>query len=969
MLPPEQMRVFLSRIFPSDSEYPAAWRNIHWQSWPAKSWHGRAFKTLGGLIGGSTWMLTLPDANCYACMSLQAESNGPSKTGYNQEHAARAKHHALALKTLWLDLDYKNYASDVDAVRSMADWMQAIGMPSPTMTVATGGGLHAYWVFDRLVPVNEWLPLAEAFKRSTVGHFNNKLDRMLIADASRVLRLPGSINHKYPHKPMVELKGKLRGDHKVEDIRKILQPYLSITPESYPGRANGVASTLAPNPSVISGGNQIDTSEWSAGATPRATPVRLDEVFSECAVFNQAHAEAGATYGNELWHLIVLASTFTEDGQAWAHKLSSGWSGYDPAEVDAKYAEKLVARERNSRLGWPLCSQFSSLHPACQTCTHVSEGKSPLHFGRANNDLPPRYYRADGLVYHRSTNADGEDVQRLVLPVGLVGGMLDRHVTDGLRLHFTIVTRRGDQHQVTMPVRVINGMELSGYLGAYVAIDTTEVKIVRSFFVAWVNHLQNMTSTDAKPHPYGWNLGLDGEIAGFALNGKLYNGLAVQQTAQADASVVAKYMPRGTLQGWQEAANFITSQNRHDLNAIIASALAAPLVKLDGHQGLVMSAWSPDSGVGKSSALQVAQTFWGDVRQMSGLRDTENSVMHKIGILRSLPQNWDELKTDDQLKQFASVVFTVSAGREKSRLTSSVNIRQSGEWETMLICCNNQSLIEHIIRETEATDAGAMRVFEYEVLKMKNVTVSPGAAHQILSGVNSHFGCAGLIYGQYLGKSHAAVQDMLRRVKTALEAQVGAEPHERFWLSTMTTLLVGASLGNKLGLTQFDVRGLKEFLIAALHDLRIRRRNTSVNMSDTVHLEDLLAQFMTSLGQRHLLVTDHIPQGYGRPSKGFAVSPIVDTSKLVAVKAQLAVEDGLLRFTDAALRDWCVRTNRSAHTLRDGFKRVYGARVNAMSLGAMTPWAAPGKAYCIEIDLKQPATVGLLDGFVQKDPP
>ena len=59
--------------------------------------------------------------------------------------------------------------------------------------VASGGGVHAYWPFTQTQAVADWKPVAEGFKRLC---FQKKLDidQTVTADASRVLRVPGTVN-------------------------------------------------------------------------------------------------------------------------------------------------------------------------------------------------------------------------------------------------------------------------------------------------------------------------------------------------------------------------------------------------------------------------------------------------------------------------------------------------------------------------------------------------------------------------------------------------------------------------------------------------------------------------------------------------------------------------------------------------------------------------------------------------------
>ncbi|MCD7897469.1 MAG: RepB family DNA primase [Planctomycetaceae bacterium] len=95
-------------------------------------------------------------------------------------------------RVLWLDMD------NVEAERAV-ELSGRVGLPGPTMTVATGHGAHLYW------KLRDWLPRDEISRVLAGLVAFLKADPALAeyVDASakdpvRILRLPGFINHKPP---------------------------------------------------------------------------------------------------------------------------------------------------------------------------------------------------------------------------------------------------------------------------------------------------------------------------------------------------------------------------------------------------------------------------------------------------------------------------------------------------------------------------------------------------------------------------------------------------------------------------------------------------------------------------------------------------------------------------------------------------------------------------------------------------
>ncbi len=89
---------------------------------------------------------------------------------------------------LWVDVDFKRFDDgEAGALRTLADFPLR-----PTWLVATGGGYHVYWQLRQAVKADAAF---EARLKSIVRALNAD---PAATDRSRVLRIPGTFNHKYP---------------------------------------------------------------------------------------------------------------------------------------------------------------------------------------------------------------------------------------------------------------------------------------------------------------------------------------------------------------------------------------------------------------------------------------------------------------------------------------------------------------------------------------------------------------------------------------------------------------------------------------------------------------------------------------------------------------------------------------------------------------------------------------------------
>ncbi|UNK50553.1 DUF5906 domain-containing protein [Lysobacter sp. S4-A87] len=120
------------------------------------------------------------------------KGGGPSREGKN----------AIWHRCLRMELDVvvpgeprkaHHHGSKAAARQALDAFVTLHALPAPII-VDSGGGLHAYWPFDRDVAVTQWQPLADRLKALA----GNLVGSESTADAARILRLPDTHNFK-PH--------------------------------------------------------------------------------------------------------------------------------------------------------------------------------------------------------------------------------------------------------------------------------------------------------------------------------------------------------------------------------------------------------------------------------------------------------------------------------------------------------------------------------------------------------------------------------------------------------------------------------------------------------------------------------------------------------------------------------------------------------------------------------------------------
>jgi hypothetical protein len=363
-----------------------------------------------------------------------------------------------------------------------------------------------------------------------------------------------------------------------------------------------------------------------------------------------------------------------------------------------------------------------------------------------------------------------------------------------------------------------------------------------------------------------------------------------------------------------------------------------------------MSLYSLESGIGKTTAMKVAQAVWGDpVRGLQGLNDTQNAVIGKLGRLRALPMFWDELKTEEDAKKMVNTFFTVTRGVEKNRMKATTELRDPGSWETLLVSASNESMVDYVVSKTKMTTAGIYRMFEFTASPTDDGRIAVSDAARVIHNLNTNFGMAGQIYAQFLGSNFQQVDADVAAEMLAVGEEVGVKSNERFWSALVAIVVVGARYANDLHLTSFNLEALKTFMLEQFYGMRKICDEQSVDMQQGINVANILVQFLKDMRQRNTLVTDTIWMGRGKPKLG-SVNIESDVSKLDSLTVHAATKDKRIRISVSGLQKWLERHEYPQHVFIESLKLQFGAVRTNGTLGAGTSYSS-GVEYVIDLDL------------------
>ena len=351
---------------------------------PVKKGMGWPFQDIGALIKRADWINTTNNfKDVWYCTARQRETTLNSK---GKPKALRRHANALDLKAIWIDADVKpedtsgkHYTSMPEAWAAICAFRVKVGLPPFSAVVDSGGGLHIYWISDRALEPAQWLPFAAGLKALLLEE-GVKCDAGLTTDDVRLLRVPGTFNHKYDPPREVKLMPIPLTTYNFEIS-------LSFLAAVAPAKTVTATSTALFDAAKFAGVKPIIVQETDSlgDGIEKREEILLDPrpVFTHCAFMRHAFDNGGADYDNPLWNLSVLATTFMENGNAIAHQISEKHEDYTPDSTQALYDRK-IAERADRGIGYPSCAAIAGNGcKSCATCPHFAKGKSPLNLTSA----------------------------------------------------------------------------------------------------------------------------------------------------------------------------------------------------------------------------------------------------------------------------------------------------------------------------------------------------------------------------------------------------------------------------------------------------------------------------------------------------------------------------------------------------------------------------------------------------------
>lgn len=829
------------------------------------------------------------DALIHAAHNLDAEGyDAYFALGTFDEAGSREALNVKQLRAFFLDLDCgptKEYASQNDALTALRAFCKQVQLPRPTL-VNSGRGIHVYWRLTAPVSRETWQPIADRLKSLCKKH-GMFADPVVTADAARVLRVPGTHNHKDEPPTEVKIVGELSTPVECDEFSILL------------GSGNTDEVFKAAHKFIPRENDALMQALTGSYISKFKTIMLKTASGKGCAQLAEAVTNQD-TISEPLWRAALSIAKFCVDGGKAIHRVSNRHPEYNPEDTEAKAS--LIK-------GPYLCERFNEYRAGvCPSCMHWGKLKSPITIGREIEEASEE----DNIVVEKPLGvADAVPIQYVIPKYpspffrGKSGGVFKRgkQVTDeegnideeaskdkmvyfndlyvvrrlkdpelGESLVMRLHLPKDGVREFTLPLTAVGSKdEFRKYL-AMQGVAVLSVADLMEYTMRWVNELQFSSEAEEARRQFGWT---DENGESFALGNMLVFKDRVEVNAPSGATVglFPYFQPKGTLEGWKETMKFYERDGMEAHKFMVGISFGAILMEFQPINAAAFHLYSKDSGLGKTTGMLAGASVWGDPDLlMMQERDTFNSKMNRAEVYKNLPCYMDEL-TNTKPQDLSDWAYQLPSGLQRNRMGAKGNIeRVRGKpWKTMFGTSGNTDMMERIALYKALPKAEAQRVLQHRAERVQFATKAETDA--FASEVKQNYGHAGIVYLQYVMNNLESAKQLAEAVQRKLDLEANLTAENRFWSVLASRTIAGLMLAKRAKLIDWKIEPIAKWIIHVMDVARtsVYEMNTDVEAT----LNDYLAEHYSSVlrikstddarkvttGIDHLVIPDASPRG------------------------------------------------------------------------------------------------------------
>lgn len=772
-------------------------------------------------------------------------------------HSRKADSSAF-LRSFFIDLDVgpgKEYTDKQDALDALDYLLEQAELPEP-VRVDSGGGIHAYWVFNRDIPSAEWKPYAEKFKALVMGHI--PIDPVVTADAARIMRCPETVNYKYATPLHTKVLSSEINVYDFDDVKDFLGP--------------------PTDPLAVLAGAKKGLDEDTLKMLKADNIESVFQVIAEKSLDGVGCAQIRYVLENEqtlsepMWHSGLSIARHCSDWEEAIHLMSSEHPGYSPENT---------IKKANETLGKPhSCNTFNQRNPGiCDACPHRGKITNPLALGRQLREAPPPseedavrqeedpeevytltalpnylkpYQRGanGGIYYVPPAEQDKEGKWHQDDPV-----LLWEHdlwpikrmysVSGGECLMMRHKMPHDEVRDFLMPMKVAYSKDKFQELVSDYGVVPKSVHIPRlmDYVIQWGRYMINKQSAEQTRSQMGWTNDNNGFVIG---NTEIQrSGKTVRTAASPLVQSIARVLTtKGAYEKWREAVDKLNIPDMEMHVFPLLCGFGSPLMRFTSTRG-VSVCYTGESGAAKTGAMYVGASIFGDPVEQSlvGSKDesaTENALTQWYMGLKNIMMCLDEASNREPL-EVSKLVHKVSSGKNKMRLQASVNAVREIEQTAAGInfMTSNQSLTDKLVTLKASPDGELARMSEFHIQKPKPLYNRPELGLEIFDTFRHNYGQAGPMYIQYLmqvGEDY--IIETIKKWSERFVESFGNDTAYRFHQNLIAVAFAGGDLANQAGIVNVNLDAVYTAVISHL----ISNRESSVKLNGSDY-EELLGVY------------------------------------------------------------------------------------------------------------------------------
>jgi hypothetical protein len=842
------------------------------------------------------------------------------------------------LRSFFIDLDCgegKPYETQTEALAALRNFCKVTSMPRPTL-VNSGGGIHAYWALTEPVSRETWLPLAEKLK-SMCDDNDLFADPVVTADSVRILRVPGTLNYKNQEPRPVSFIGGSGGSFELNTLKDVIgEP------------------ALAPRAYIPRGEMDEVTKALLGNYTNRFKTIMLKTSKGEgCQQLEYIYKQQ-ATMPEPMWRAGLSIAKFCIDAEKAIEKISNGHPEYSPEFADRKV--------RGIKGGPYTCAKFEEYNPGgCEGCVNKGVIKSPIVLGREVLEATEE----DNIVEDVPFNINQGHTQTYVIPKypdpyfrGKNGGIFKRIIREEDEVEVMIyhndiyLTRRLDDSEVgeavvarlhlpqdgvrefTVPLSAVTSKdELRKHLSSKgVAVVKTDE--LMHYLTTWVNHMQYKYKADTARRQFGW---IDQKYDAFVVGDKEIRADRVDHNppSTATAHLFSAFETKGSMDEWRECMNFYKHPGMELHQFMIGLAFGSIFTDFTPVNSALLHVFSPDSGIGKTTALYAGASIWGDpTKIVLKESDTNASKMNRAEIYNNIFLPLDEV-TNATAKELSEFIYPYTSGSQRNRMSPNSNAeRQRGEpWNQAAVSTGNASIIEKMSSYKALPKGETMRILEVRaapVLGLNKIETD-----ELSASLRNNYGHACIPYLQYLMNDIEGIKNLYKSTQHKLDAMFGFDPADRFYSVLATDGIMGLMTAKKAGLIDWDIKPVVAWLRTVVTKAKDKVKAMDENAETT------FTMFLSENWNNKLSIksTDD-----SRSLKSEEADHLIipDATPRISFIIRYEYDIKMFYIYTAPLREWCVKKQINYEGFIDALKRGRTrAKIDKKRMGKGTRMSLP----------------------------